>query len=44
MPSTAKLLSPRLSVLLFSLCDKVYYKQGVRFLLYLLGQTVTSQS
>ena len=26
------------------LCDKVYHKQEVRFLLYLLGQIVTWQS
>jgi len=41
MHSSAKRPSPPLSVLFCCSCDKVYYKQGVSFLLYLLGQIVT---
>ena len=41
--SSEKLQSPPLSVL-FCSCDKVYHKQNVRFLLYLLGLIVTWQS
>jgi len=40
----SKFWSPPLSVLFFCLCEKVYHKQEVRFLLYLLGQIVTWQS
>ena len=36
--------SPPLSVYFFCLCYKVYHKQEVCFLLYLLGQIVTWQS
>jgi len=40
--SSAKLQSP-LSVVFLCSCDKVYHRQEVRFLLYLLGQIVTWQ-
>jgi len=36
-----KILISSLSVLFFCLCDKVYHKQEVHFLLYLLDQSVT---
>jgi len=42
--SSAKLQSPSLAVIFFCSCGKVYPKQEVRFLLYLLGQFVTWQS
>jgi len=41
MHSSAKFKSPPLPLLFFCSCDKVYHKQAVLFLLYLLGQIVT---
>jgi len=42
MHSSAKPKVPPLSVVFLCSCDKVYHKQVVRFLVYLLGQFVTS--
>jgi len=41
IPSSAKHQSLPFSVLSFRFCDKVYHKQEVCFLLYVLGQLVT---
>jgi len=41
MHSSANIQSPLISVVLFCSRDRVYHKQEVQFLLYLLGQIVT---
>jgi len=41
MHSSANFQSPPNSVVFFGLCDMVYHKQEVCFILYLLGQIVT---
>jgi len=41
MRGSANCKTPPISLVFFCLCDKVYYKQEVPFLLYLLGQIVT---
>ena len=45
MHSSTNVQAPPISVVFYCLCDKVYHKQEVCFLLYLylLGQIVTRQ-
>ena len=43
MHSSTNVQAPPISVVLLCSCDKVYYKQEVCLLLYLLGQIVTQQ-
>ena len=40
MQYIANVQAPPISVVFLCLCDNVYHKQEVRFLLYLLGQIV----